>query len=190
MVLLTCLDALANHWHATSDPAAVPRDLGGADRMRHFLDWHGQHEAFSRVSAPRLRAWGTPETERFAAASSFPFSRYGRAQLQEVATWRDDPTFASLEPLATDRSVLVNCSYGGIIYEGLSRDAHLYVPEECDPEDDGPSYVYVYNSREFHLTIPAPFLADTLKRAIESFEAEAGERGALPFGPRKPAGRS
>ena len=195
MVLLTAsLDALANHWHTTSDPTTPPTKLSGSERMRLFLIQHAQHAAFSKVSAPLLRAESTTDDERVASNSSFPFARYRDDQVNEVATWRDDPDFAQLEPLFNknkeDRKLLANYSYGGILYkslrcewvhEFLPGNGYVYTPENDELDDDEPYYIYVCNTQQFLFMVPVSFLARTVGRAIESFMREAEVRNILPF---------
>ena len=191
MVLLTaCLDALAKHWDSTARPVVTettPRNA--ADRMRMFLQQHAQHPAFAKVSAPLLRA--SDQRTHLMLESRFPFARYCKNGMNEVATWKDDPDFADLEREEDEgnHKLLINCSYGGILYKEL-RCAwlHKFLPEseqivtlEDDHRSSEPYYRYVVNTEQFLLMIPVSFLVATVERVLRSFERETEECNILPF---------
>ena len=177
-----CLDALANHWHATADTALVPRNLNGIARMRMFLATHGRHEAFQRISAPMLRNATGLEV------GSFPFTTYKPNELNEVKDWRHDPTFTELTGTDTDPNLLNRWSYPGILYVDFRcAFVHRFMGENEDiilNDSMGrgePHYRFVSNQNRFLLVFPLPFLAATLENTIESFEEEATSRNILPF---------
>jgi hypothetical protein len=114
-----------------------------------------------------------------------------------VATWKDDPAFTALEQLYVskeDRSLLVTCSYGGILYKELRCAwVHKYLPESeemvCITDDDerdpeslaahsaGPYYRYTRDTHtgdihtgSFSLWFQVSFLAVTVESALSSFE--------------------
>jgi len=184
MVLLTAsLDALANHWHLTADRTTTPTDLSGAERMRRFLNRHGQHAAFAKVSAPLLRDVGNQQF-----VSSFPFDRYEVDRFNPVSDWHDDPDFDDLSRAGINQ--IVRWSYGGIIYKDL-RNAWVHqffdtndqvrTPESDILQRKEPYYRFVTNRGKFLLIFPLPFLANALQSAIRSFHQECTDRDVLPF---------
>ena len=192
MVLLTAsLDALANHWASTTAGPDV-RSIKNVDRLRLFLERHGGHEAYGRVSAPLLRASDevTP-AQRSELGGHFPFARYRTDALNEVSTWNQDPCFSTLASAtsAFNRETLVRFSYGGLLYkrlrcgwlhEFMARDEDIMTPEVSTIHHE-PYYLYAINTQRFIFVVPVVFLVATLERAIDSFDAEATKRDIVPF---------
>ena len=177
-----CLDALANHWHATADAALVPPNLNGTERMRGFLSGHGRHPVFERVSAPMLRnATGQQ-------VGSVPFAAYKPNEMNEVRDWHHDPTFAELTGTVSDWKLLNRWSYPGILYVDF-RCAWVHGLIGGNPNITlsdyiglgEPHYRFVRNKNRFLLVFPLPFLITTLENTIESFEHETLSRNILPF---------
>lgn len=186
MILLTaCLDALANHWHATADRAVVPAKVSGAERMRLFLQRHGQHAAFNKVSAPLLRDIGKQTFD-----SRFPFNRYRVDRMNLVSDWHDDPDFAEMLDAGVDPIQVTRWSYGGVIYKDL-RNAWVHqffatndqvrTPDVDILQRAEPYYRYIVNRQKFLLIFPLPFITRTCELAVQSFEVEVSHRQILPF---------
>jgi hypothetical protein len=188
LLVSACLDALAMHWMATSP--ALEKTWSG-ERLRRFLLRHGQHDAWSRVSAPRLRDQLTTAPARGAVESRFPFSYYEPGPTGHVAMWKDDPTYADLKALnLIDEKVLAGSSYGGIVYKDLrcgwvheSRPGSQLVQTPLHDElaDGEPRYRCDFGTRVVSLILPLSFLVQTAERAVGSFEAEAVQRDIVPY---------
>jgi len=189
LILLTaCLDALAMHWMST---CAEPEKTSRAGRMRRFLLRHGQHDAWSRVSAPLLRDRVVSAEAKADIEQRFPFLRYKPRQYNEVATWKDDPTFDDIQATNLVKpKPLVGCSYPGIVYKELrcgwlhesrgESDA-VETPARDDFAGGEPSYSCDFSSARLSLVVPVSFLVQTLERALKSFEQEASERDIVPY---------
>jgi hypothetical protein len=188
VILLTaCLDALANHWHSTTDATDVHANIKADERLREFLLCHGQHPIFERVSAPLIRNAIGKEV------GSFQFGDYTPGEYNRVQDWSSDPTFADLWTLDGGGELQRRWSYAGILYVDLRcawvhrfapENEHIRILDENSFERDEPFYRLVVHSTgtpTYMLVIPFAFLLQTLDRAITSFENDTAKRSVLPF---------
>lgn len=118
-IVSSYLGGLAESWMATSEE---PVRTTPADRLRLFLNRHGHHDAWSRVSAPFLRDRLDSGREKDVIERRFPFEQFVPDRLNPIATWKSDPTFSELEASGIiDRALLIECSYTGLVYEELNE---------------------------------------------------------------------
>jgi hypothetical protein len=187
-VVCRYLGSLAEHWMATSEE---PRKTAPDDRFRLFLASHGHHDAWSRVSAPLLRDRTDSARGKSVIEAKFPFERFVPDRVNPIATWKSDPSFNERDASElVSRTLLVACSYPGLVYDelvrpfmdGLGPNALTFETPWHDELGDGtPRYRYDSLTSKLRLIVPVSFVVETAERAVRSFEAEAIDRDILPF---------
>lgn len=170
VVLSASLDALAKHWWDTFSGPRAGTKISAKLRMHEFLNTHGAHPAFAKVSAPMMRNATGREV------GSFPFAEYHPGEMNEVRSWRDDPDYAVLQA-SVPADELLRWSYPGILYvdfrcawvhEFVPTNSKLHLSEADFLGRREPYYRYLSPPGVFFLMMPVPFLLDRLLPSIRS----------------------
>ena len=175
ILLGAALETLSAYWSRTT----LPKDISsGSLRMDAFLAKHGP-QPFKRVSSPALRELLAANSKALMILDKLA-PRIASGTVQRWTKAGETLTLAAaLAPAGVSAKDVKKQSFGAILYRE-HRCAWLHSSDQGGISSD-PSFgndpCHVFRNGVPTLTLPAPFLIQTLGSAIDGFEVECQTSG-------------